>query len=336
MKIQAQDLHSVLKDLVPPRYAPDYVNFDGLRVWMGSHEIEVEVRAGDTPFSTVALPRKPFIDLLETLQGEVELSLVEAETHRKLLVKTGNFTGELYTASALEPRILTRPAQEVLRGKEGFLEALIKGLSLGKTLVEVEEERARIVSTDNYRLHIYTRPVEGRVEKNYPVPTQVKEALKGLEGPVNFHEVHDRNALVIEGQNGRVAFSLSGEQFHYQNALPTTPPQGVIVTERKPLSQALRRALVVADPRYYPVSLEAEGGHLKLQALDRDFTPVSEEALPGEGDYRVFINGRFLLKALEEITSDHVSIALHRTTTLAVELKDKGFYALIATLNHNP
>lgn len=193
MKVQAQTLYNALKQLVPPRYI-DYVSFDGVRAWTSSSDLEVEIRIGDSLFSPIALPRKPLLDLLEDMEGE-EVELAQDEKEYRLFLRVGDFQGEIYGTSALKLHILENPTHEVLRGGEDFLQALLKGLSLGKTLLEVEEEKARVVATDGYRIHIYTLSVQGRVEKNYLIPIQVKGALKNLEGPVALHEAENMNAL---------------------------------------------------------------------------------------------------------------------------------------------
>ncbi|AFH40202.1 hypothetical protein [Thermus thermophilus] len=46
-KVEASRLKEALKRLTPPRYGPDYVSFDGARVWStGPGGVEVEAREG--------------------------------------------------------------------------------------------------------------------------------------------------------------------------------------------------------------------------------------------------------------------------------------------------
>ncbi|GAA6762568.1 hypothetical protein Thermus77927_09790 [Thermus hydrothermalis] len=331
MKVQAQAFRSALKHLPTPRLL-DYVNFDGVKVWTGALDLEVEVHVGDTPFPPIALPRKPLLDLLEGMEEE-EVEFTRGEED-KLFLRVGRFWGELHGAPPIKLHILKSLTREVLRSGEDLLEALLKALSLGKTLLLVGEEKVRVVATDGYRIHIYTLPAQGHVEKNYLIPNQVKEALKTLEGPVVLHEAGSMNALVLEAQNGRVGFPLTKDQFPpYASVLPTQPPVNTLIAERKALQNALKRALVVAHPEDHRVHLKVEDGELKVQALDHTQAPISEEVVPGEGQGEVMVNGKFLLQALEECKEERVHLHLHPgPKSPLLEIKEAGFYALMAGL----
>jgi len=331
VKVQAQAFRSALKHLPTPRLL-DYVNFNGVKVWTGALDLEVEVRVGDTPFPPIALPRKPLLDLLEGMEEE-EVEFTRGEED-KLFLRVGRFGGELHGAPPIKLHILKSLTREVLRSGEDLLEALLKALSLGKTLLEVGEEKVRVVATDGYRIHIYTLPAQGHVEKNYLIPNQAKEALKTLEGPVVLHEAGSMNALVLEAQNGRVGFPLTKDQFPpYASVFPTQPPVNTLIAERKALQSALKRALLVAHPEDHSIHLQVEDEGLKVQALDHTHTPASEEVVPGEGQGEVRVNGKFLLQALEECKEERVHLHLHSgPRSPLLEIREEGFYALMAGL----
>ncbi|MCS7217358.1 MAG: hypothetical protein NZ924_06875, partial [Candidatus Bipolaricaulota bacterium] len=191
--------------------------------------------------------------------------------------------------------------EEIFRAGEDFLKALRSALALGrrltshqaKVLVEVEEPRVRVAATDGYRLHLYTVRAEVFREGAYPLPAQAEEALQGLEGEVSFRLAWDGRALVAVARDGRAGLPLADGGFPpYRGVLPQVPPVGRIGA--KNLLEALKRALVVAEPKNHPVRLQAGGGEVRVQALDEAWAPVSEEVLPGEGDGEVTVNGRFL------------------------------------------
>ncbi len=338
-KVEASRLKEALKRLTPPRYGMDYVSFDGARVWSTSPGgVEVEARVGEGSLPPVALPRKPLLELLEGVEGEVELSLEEG----RLLVRGGSLRAELHTAPPFSLAVLEAEAVEVFRTGEDFLKALRKAFALGKgllsyqakVLVEVEEPRARVVATDGYRLHLHALAAEVFREGAYLLPAGVEEALGGLEGEVSFRLARDGKALVAVAGNGRVGFALAAGGFPaYQNVLPQVPPVGQVRTDRKALLEALRRALVVAEPQNRAVALEAGEGEVRVRALGEGSTPVSEEALPGEGEGSVVVNGRFLREALEEVEGKDVDLTLYPGNRAPlVEVKDGRFYALLAGL----
>lgn len=338
-KVEASRLKEALKRLTPPRYGPDYVSFDGARVWStGPGGVEVEARVGEGSFPPVALPRRPLLGLLEEVEGEVEVALLEG----RLLVRGGPLRAELHTAPPFSLAVLEEEGEEIFRAGEDFLKALRSALVLGrrltsyqaKVLVEVEEPRVRVAATDGYRLHLYTVRAEVFREGAYPLPAQAEEALKGLEGEVSFRLAWDGRALVAVGRDGRAGLPLADGGFPpYRGVLPQVPPVGRIGAERKNLLEALKRALVVAAPQNHPVRLQAGGGEVRVQALDEAWAPVSEEVLPGEGDGEVTVNGRFLKEALEEVEGAEADLALYPGPRAPlVEVRDGRFYALIAGL----
>lgn len=71
--------------------------------------------------------------------------------------------------------------------------------------------------------------------------------------------------------------------FSYQNAIPSQPPEGYVRTSCKDLIQALKRALVVAERKNHAVRLTASQDGLRVEAMDDNFSPISEEILSGEG-----------------------------------------------------
>jgi DNA polymerase-3 subunit beta len=131
-----------------------------------------------------------------------------------------------------------------------------------------------------------------------------------------------------------VGFTLATDRFpSYQNAIPSQPPEGHIRTSRKDLIQALKRALVVAERKNHAVRLTAFQEGVRVEAMDEDFSPISEEILPGEGQGEVSVNGNYLVDALEEIGSKEAHIALYAGPKVSLlGVKDEGFYALIAGL----
>jgi hypothetical protein len=332
-------LKSLLKNV---RESISYVNFDGTHAWITDYGVEMEVQIGEgEPSTPVALPRQVLLDLLET--ADVKLVLRDD----RVLARGPGFSAEIRTGEGAPPRILSKAEEPISRVNGDFVKAVRTALAVGrrntayeaKVLVEVgvEGDGVKVVATDGYRLHIYTLEAEVYREAKLYLPATADEALRILPNrseSITLYKAWEGNALVIESPTARVGFNLAAPRYPtYQNAIPSQPPEGYIRTPRKDLIQALKRALVVAERKNHAVRLTASQDGVRVEAMDDNFSPISEETLPGEGQGEVFINGNYLVDALEEIGSNEANIALYTGPKAPlVEVKDERFYALIAGL----
>jgi len=329
-------LKSLLKNV---RESISYINFNGTHAWITDYGVEMEVQVGEgEPSTPVALPRQVLLDLLET--ADVNLILKDD----RVVARGPGFLAQIHTGEGTPPVILSK-AEEPISGVSGdFVKAVRNALSVGrkntayeaKVLVEVEDG-VKVVATDGYRLHIYTLEAEVYREAKLYLPATADEALRILPSRGEFltlYKAWEGNALVVESPTARVGFNLAAPRYPgYQNAIPSQPPEGHIRTPRKDLIQALKRALVVAERKNHAVRLTAFQEGVRVEAMDDNFSPISEETLPGEGQGEVYINGNYLMDALEEIGRDEAHIALYSGSRAPlVEVKDERFYALIAGL----
>jgi DNA polymerase-3 subunit beta len=328
-------LKSLLKNA---RESIHYFNFNGTHAWITDYGVEMEVQIGEgEPSTPVALPRQVLLDLLET--ADVKLILRDD----RVLARGPGFSAEIRTGEGAPPRILSKAEEPISRVNGDFVKAVRNALSVGrkntayeaKVLVEVEDG-VKVVATDGYRLHIYTLEAEVYREARLYLPAAADEVLRIFNRgeSLTLYRAWEGNALVVQGATARVGFDLATDRFpSYQNAIPGKPPEGHIRTSRKDLIQALKRALVVAERKNHAVRLTASQDGVRVEAMDDNFSPISEETLPGEGQGEVSINGNYLMDALEEIGSDEANIALYSGSRAPlVEVKDERFYALIAGL----
>jgi DNA polymerase-3 subunit beta len=327
-------LKSLLKSA---RESISYFYFNGTHAWITDYGVEMEVQVGEgEPSTPVALPRQVLLDLLET--GDVKIFLKDD----RVLARGPGFSAEILTGEGAPPTILSKAEEPIARVNGNFVKAVRNALAVGrkiiygaKAVVEVEDG-VKVVATDGYRLHIYS--VEGEVyrEAKLYLPAIADEAFRILNRgeSLTLHRAWEGKALVVQGATARVGFDLATDRFpSYQNAIPSQPPEGHIRTPRKDLVQALKRALVVAERRNHAVRLTASQDGVRVEAMDDNFSPISEETLPGEGQGEIHINGNYLMDALAEIGSDEANIALYSGSRAPlVEVKDERFYALIAGL----
>ncbi len=330
-------LKSLLKNA---RESISYVNFNGTHAWITDYGVEMEVQIGEgEPSTPVALPRQVLLDLLEA--ADVNLFLKDDQ----VVARGPGFLAQIRTGEGAPPVILSKAEEPICRVSGDFVKAVRNALSVGrkiiyeaKVLVEVgvEEDGVKVVATDGYRLHIYTLEAEVYREAKLYLPATADEAFRILNRgeSLTLYRAWEGNALVVQGATARVGFNLATDRFpSYQNAIPSQPPEGHIRTPRKDLIQALKRALVVAERKNHAVRLTASQDGVRVEAMDEDFSPISEEILPGEGQGEVSINGNYLVDALEEIGSKEAHIALYSGSRAPlVEVKDERFYALIAGL----
>jgi len=328
-------LKSLLKNV---RESISYVNFNGTHAWITDYAVEMEVQMGEgEPSTPLALPRQVLLDLLEA--ADVNLVL----KGDRVVARGPGFLAEIHTGEGTPPVILSKAEDPISRVSGDFVKAVRNALSVGrkntayeaKVLVEVEDG-VKVVATDGYRLHIYTLEAEVYREAKLYLPATADEAFRILNRgeSLTLYRAWEGNALVVQGATARVGFNLATDRFpSYQNAIPSQPPEGHIRTPRKDLIQALKRALVVAERKNHAVRLTASQDGVRVEAMDEDFSPISEEILPGEGQGEVSINGNYLVDALEEIGSKEAHIALYSGSRAPlVEVKDERFYALIAGL----
>jgi DNA polymerase-3 subunit beta len=331
-------LKSLLKNV---RESISYVNFNGTHAWITDYAVEMEVQVGEgEPSTPVALPRQVLLDLLEA--ADVNLFLKD----NQVVASGPGFLAQIRTGEGTPPIILSKAEEPISRVNGDFVKAVRNALSVGrkntayeaKVLVEVgvEGDGVKVVATDGYRLHIYTLEAEVYREAKLYLPTTADEPLKILNRSesLTLYRAWEGNALVVESPAARVGFNLATPRYpSYQNAIPSQPPEGHIRTSRKDLIQALKRALVVAERDNHAVRLTASQNGLRVEAMDDSSSPISEEILPGEGQGRSFIDGNYLVDALEEIGGNEVNIALYSGAQVPlVEVKDEKFYALIAGL----
>jgi hypothetical protein len=327
-------LKSLLKNA---RESISYFTFNGTHAWITDYGVEMEVQVGEgEPSTPVALPRQVLLDLLET--AEVNLFLKDD----RVVARGPGFLAEIRTGEGAPPIILSKAEEPISRVNGDFVKAVRNALSVGrkiiyaaKVLVEAEDG-VKVVATDGYRLHIYTLEAEVYREAKLYLPATADEALKILSRgeSLTLYRAWEGKALVVQGATARVGFDLATDRFpSYQNAIPSQPPEGHIRTPRKDLIQALKRALVVAERKNHAVRLTASQDGVRVEAMDDNFSPISEETLPGEGQEEIHINGNYLMDALEEIRSDEAHIALYPGSRAPLlEVKDERFYALIAGL----
>ena len=331
-------LKSLLKNA---RESISYVNFNGTHAWITDYAVEMEVQVGEgEPSTPVALPRQVLLDLLEA--ADVNLFLKDD----RVVARGPGFLAEIRTGEGAPPMILSKAEEPISRVNGDFVKAVRNALSVGrkntayeaKVLVEVgvEEDGVKVVATDGYRLHIYTLEAEVYREAKLYLPAAADEAFRilGRGESLTLYRAWEGNALVVQGATARVGLNLAAPRYPgYQNAIPSQPPEGRIRTSRKDLTQALKRALVVAERKNHAVRLTASQDGLRVEAMDDNFSPISEETLPGEGQGEIHINGNYLVDALGEIGSDEAHIALYSGSRAPlVEVKDEKFYALIAGL----
>jgi DNA polymerase-3 subunit beta len=174
-----------------------------------------------------------------------------------------------------------------------------------------------VVATDTHRLALakVEASIEAALERSVIVPAR---ALREVERVLDEHS--EEPVVASLGPN-HVKFTLprvtlwsrliEGQFPNYEKVIPTSSDKRLII-HRETLTDALRRALVVAREDANRVILQTEGETLTLSADSQDVGTAHEEIpVELEGDpIEIAFNGRYLMQVLEILESQQVSVEL--------------------------
>lgn len=305
----------------------------------GERDLELQIPADATPGPTRLAPAALFHRVAGSIAAS-EVTLTVAGD--RLTVEGGGFQTELYLMEAGEELpldfegepLLTAPANAIAGVFEPVLYAVsneeYRAIFRGAQL-EVHPDRLRAVASDGFRLAlaerelpegiVVTLPKEGTEaadtedaeearaapEEPFAFVTPKRSLIELLRllptggAPVELR--HRRGRLVVVTEDVRYATALlEGVYPDYRRPIPDEFV-AVAEVEAKPLREALRRVLVLADAANARVDLAFEEGRVRLVGegdYGRGEEVVELASYQGE-PLTVALNGRYLDDALQPV-----------------------------------
>jgi DNA polymerase III subunit beta len=202
--------------------------------------------------------------------------------------------------------------------------------ALNGAMLVSNEEKMEMVATDGHRLalasviNLQKQPSEN---KSFIIPKKaLSEILKltaGVEDPMEFAD--DENHLYFKiGARKFTTRKLAGQFPNYELVVPKNNDKAVpLNTER--ITQAIKRAALMADERSHSVKFEFEKARLNITSQSAD-VGESRETIPTDysgPNVMIGFNAQYLLEFLNVVSSDEV----------VFEFKDEQSPALIKPVN---
>lgn len=198
--------------------------------------------------------------------------------------------------------------------------------ALNGALLSYGEGKLQMVATDGHRLALASADVEaGKHKENIKVIipkkalTELAKLTAGAEDEVEFSM--DENHLYFEIQNRHLTSRMLAGQFpNYELVLPKGNDKSITLNADK-ITQAIRRAALMADERSHGVKVDLAAGKLGISSQSAD-VGEAKETIPldytGES-VSIGFNAAYLLEFLNVVSTDEVLL----------ELKDEQSPALL-------
>jgi DNA polymerase-3 subunit beta len=284
--------------------------------------IETTITATDTEEGSVAVPAKPFIELINTLTqdkallitNENTLTLQTEKTKSLFQTMSGNEFPRLYHekgekgATFLPEKIKNDVVRVVFAASTDVTRASLSGV-----LLTTNEDKVLLVATDGYRLSLsrnsnvklYTQVKEGII-----VPARLMREIMFLDDgeEVMMYIAKEQNQLVFEQKETKLIGRLIDASFpNYQKILPTEAASSTSFI-REELLRAVRRCSIFARDaaNIVKLSLTKDGLIVSSRAasLGENATEV-EATLKGE-ENEIAFNARYVLDVLTNVDAEEM------------------------------
>jgi DNA polymerase-3 subunit beta len=198
--------------------------------------------------------------------------------------------------------------------------------ALNGALLSYGEGKLQMVATDGHRLALASSDLEpGKSKDNVKVIipkkalTELAKLTAGVEDELEFSM--DENHLYFEIQNRHLTSRMLAGQFpNYELVLPKGNDKTITLNADK-ITQAIRRAALMADERSHGVKVDLASGKLGISSQSAD-VGEAKETIPldytGES-VSIGFNAAYLLDFLAVVSTDDVLL----------ELKDEQSPALL-------
>ena len=203
-----------------------------------------------------------------------------------------------------------------------------------------QKEKSRtltMVATDGHRLSLVERTLkkEAVLPKGVILPrkgvTELRRLIDSEEGEFNIW-VGEKQVMVEKGAKSLFMRLIDGQYPPYQQVIPNKQEK-VVVVDRDPLVQSLRRVAIMNQDRSQGVKFAISPGNLEISSSNPNLGEAKEELSASyKGNaFSVGFNARYFLEALEVIEDEKVVLQLKDGVSpcLIQSELDRGFIHVI-------
>lgn len=243
------------------------------------------------------------------------------EYDKKLKVKQGELRG------LIQKMVFAAPNDDLDGGRSA-----IKGC-----LIEIKEERLRLVALDGYRLAYADTPMSGA---SVPVKIVIPaNALKEVAGLLLEDEAHvtllaSSNKIEFDMVHTKVTSALYTEDYFDYNRIISSDDSTVMTVHRKQLMQSMERAAVLSREDKSPqVLFEIKDSVLAIKSAGGIGNVKEKITVSAKGkDLVIAFNSKFVMDALKAVDNEFLTFRFTSSTVPAlIEAAegDKNFLFLI-------
>lgn len=299
---------------------------DKIRITGTDLDITVQVTAPATvtESGSVCVPAQKLFEIVQRFDGD-EIGF-EPDTNGRVKLSCGKARFVLATRQREDFPVVPSFNADSARLPAHLLNELIKltsfaiateasRFSLSGAQLTIENQKARMVATDGYRLTLADREL---IAENAAVDTLIpKKALAVLarltqnsEAEVRFGEDENHLYFQIGESRSLISRKLSGTFPAYEKLLPDSPYANSVTFDAQEMLAAVGRIALVADEQLRTIQWAIRDGEIIVTANNAD-TGAGNESVTAQftGDERVFGFGiQFLTEFLNAVPYGQVTL----------------------------
>jgi len=134
-------------------------------------------------------------------------------------------------------------------------------------------------------------------------------------------EFNQQHICISSGFYTVVYRQIEGKYFNYKSIIPQNN-HNILTVDTRLIKSSISRVSVFSNKASYLISLFIKDNKLKISGRDVDFDQLAEETIPAEFDsfesFEIGFDSRLLLKCIEEISSDEVTLTFSDPTRQAL------------------
>lgn len=301
-------------------------------------DLEVEIIGyahvnGDFVPGDITVPARKLLDICKSLPDDASITFDESDG--KAVLKAGRSRFTLATLPANEfPNVEEGEGRLQFNVSKSTLKSLIDSTAfamaqqdvrfyLNGMLLEVSENKLRVVATDGHRLALAEESVQLSASDKMAVilPRKgVVELSRLLADDSDILLTIGSNHLLVQSEDFRFTSKLvDGTYPDYDKVLPKGGSK-LVTGSRQLLKQAFSRTAILSNEKYRGVRLMLSAGNLTMMANNPEQEQAEEEVTvdySGE-ELEVGFNVSYLLDVLNVLNGEHVQFVMSDAKSSAI------------------